>query len=107
MSMTALKLLVILSGLLNAYCTPALDVRQAEPNIPSPWISTGCFSDTPASITLRVASFTDVTNMTIEVCLSFCTSPVAYNLQESSSQGNVVRYVEINPESFGEAHATA
>jgi len=30
-------------------------------------------SDVPATRTLRVASFTDVDNMTIESCIAFCT----------------------------------
>lgn len=37
-----------------------------------------CSSDIPSARTLRVASFTNVNNMTIESCLAFCT-PAGYN----------------------------
>ncbi|PPQ71708.1 hypothetical protein CVT26_007625 [Gymnopilus dilepis] len=58
--------------------SPALTARQTASNLPDNWVPAGCFSDSTSSRTLRVASFTDVNNMTIEWCLSFCT-PAGYN----------------------------
>ncbi|KAF4623684.1 hypothetical protein D9613_002308 [Agrocybe pediades] len=72
------KFLIIASSLLSVYGSPMLDHRQTAASLPAPWVSVGCFNDAPATRTLRVASFTDVSNMTIESCLAFCTSPVAY-----------------------------
>ncbi|KAH9485989.1 WSC domain-containing protein [Psilocybe cubensis] len=57
----------------------AINIFQSTPAppLPSGWEAVGCFSDSTDSRTLRVASFTDVTGMTIESCLEFCT-PAGY-----------------------------
>ncbi|KAF9560056.1 WSC-domain-containing protein [Agrocybe pediades] len=70
---TSLLAFVALS---NASPFGEVNARQAT-SIPSPWVAIGCYSDVPSARTLRVASFTDVNNMTIEACLAFCT-PAGY-----------------------------
>ncbi|KAF8799941.1 WSC-domain-containing protein [Phlegmacium glaucopus] len=60
------------AALFSVHASPVIDARQSE-SLPAGWSSIGCYSDTPASRTLRIASFTSVSNMTIESCLAFCT----------------------------------
>ncbi|KAH9478079.1 WSC domain-containing protein [Psilocybe cubensis] len=56
---------------------PSLETRQVTPSLPTGWTSIGCYSDTSSARTLRVAAYTDVTGMTIESCIAFCT-PAGY-----------------------------
>ncbi|KAF9477668.1 WSC-domain-containing protein [Pholiota conissans] len=59
-------------SVLCAYASPTLDARQT-----AGWTSIGCYSDSTASRTLEIASFTSVDAMTIEACTTFCT-PAGY-----------------------------
>ncbi|PPR07633.1 hypothetical protein CVT26_001701 [Gymnopilus dilepis] len=62
---------VAVGGFLYARASPVIEARQAS--LPSGWSSLGCYSDSTTARTIRVASYTDVTGMTIESCLAFCT----------------------------------
>ncbi|KAF8878018.1 WSC domain-containing protein [Gymnopilus junonius] len=75
MTLNCLLIGIIGVSLLSAKASPMIDARQAS--LPSGWSAVGCYSDSTASRTLRVASYTDVTGMTIESCLAFCT-PAGY-----------------------------
>ncbi|KAF9477666.1 WSC-domain-containing protein [Pholiota conissans] len=74
----SLFLAVVGSGMIYVNASPALTLegRQSSPGLPAGWQTVGCFSDTPASRTLKIAAFTDITNMTIESCIAFCTPNV-------------------------------
>ncbi|KAF5310592.1 hypothetical protein D9619_008240 [Psilocybe cf. subviscida] len=50
----------------------ASPLEERQSSLPTGWVPFGCFSDTSASRTLKIASFSDVTNMTIESCIAFC-----------------------------------
>ncbi|KJA23963.1 hypothetical protein HYPSUDRAFT_201077 [Hypholoma sublateritium FD-334 SS-4] len=73
------KKLLALSGsaFIHGYASEELNTRQTAPALPAGWRSLGCYSDSTSSRTLQTAAFTDVTGMTIESCIAFCT-PSAY-----------------------------
>ncbi|KAF5325137.1 hypothetical protein D9619_009969 [Psilocybe cf. subviscida] len=52
-------------------------VRVRAGTLPAPWVSFGCYTDNTSSRTLKTAATSDVTNMTIEECIAFCT-PTGY-----------------------------
>ncbi|KAH9479037.1 WSC domain-containing protein [Psilocybe cubensis] len=77
--MATANFLVLVSAALCVVASPTLDVRQSSTaSLPSGWAPFGCYSDSTSSRTLRVASFTDITGMTVESCIAFCT-PAGYN----------------------------
>ncbi|PPQ90243.1 hypothetical protein CVT25_013002 [Psilocybe cyanescens] len=64
-------------GVILVEALPPLHSRQSTPLLPAGWSSFGCYSDTSAARTLRIAAYTDVADMTIESCIAFCT-PAGY-----------------------------
>ncbi|KAF8890280.1 WSC domain-containing protein [Gymnopilus junonius] len=64
--------LLIVSGSVLASAIPP--TRRSESSFPIGWTSIGCYSDSSASRTLRIAAYTDVNAMTIESCITFCAS---------------------------------
>ncbi|KAF5325450.1 hypothetical protein D9619_009976 [Psilocybe cf. subviscida] len=54
----------------TASAAPQLESRQTLG--PLQWSYIGCWSDNPAARTLKAASFTDATGMTVDSCQTFC-----------------------------------
>ncbi|KAF8890279.1 WSC domain-containing protein [Gymnopilus junonius] len=57
--------------------SPVLEGRQTGA-LPAGWAALGCYSDSTSARTLRVASYTDLNDMTIESCISFCSNSTTY-----------------------------
>ncbi|KAJ7113154.1 galactose oxidase [Mycena epipterygia] len=58
-----------------SHALPDFERRQSVPTtLPGNWSSFGCFTDSTAERTLTGASTTDLVNMTVENCITFCDS---------------------------------